>query len=121
MAWTLAGQTLPSPALYKRPRMFRGSRVIKANAQVGTDLLSTTAKHNFYLEWKMLSVTDAGYVQTAFDLAAVANTAGVTFVDDLGGSYSVVIDPASVELTLEWVPFRSGSPRANVSISLREV
>ena len=120
MAWTLAGTTLPSPALYRRPRVFRGARVVKANGQVGVDLISASAKHSFYLEWKMLTTTNAGYIQTAFDATAVTTT-GVTFVDVLGGSYTVVLDPMQAELQIEWVPYRSGSPRANVTLNLREV
>lgn len=118
MAFTLAGQTLPSPAIYKRPRVFRGARTIKANGQVGVDLISATAKHTFYLEWRMLSSTDAGTVQTAFDLVAVASQ---TFVDGLGDSYTVGLDPAQAEMQIEWVPYLSNTPRANVSINLREV
>ena len=119
MAWTLNGTTLPSPALYKRPRRFRGTRVIKANGQVGVDLLSASAKHDFHLEWTMLSATNAGYIQTAFDATAVS--AGVTFVDVLGGSYTVVLDPSQADLQIEWVPYRSDAPRANVMLDLREV
>lgn len=118
MAWTLAGQTLPSPALYKRTRGYRGSRIIKANGQVGVDLISTTPKHEFYLEWKMLSSTDAGTIQTAFGLTALTSQ---TFVDDFGDSYTVVMDPAQAELLTEWVPFRASTPRANINLSLREV
>ena len=118
MSYTLAGQTLPSPAVYKRPRVFRGARTIKANGQVGVDLISATPKHAFYLEWRMLSSTDADTVQTAFDLTALASQ---TFTDGLGDSYTVGLDPAQAEMQIEWVPYLSNTPRANVSISLREV
>lgn len=118
MSYMLGGETLPSPAVYKRPRVYRGSMVIKANGQVGTDLLSASPKHGFYLEWKMLSSTDFDTVQDAFDLVALASQ---TFVDDFGDSYTVTLDPAQAELAVEWVPYRAGTPRANTSISLREV
>lgn len=118
MAYTLAGQTLPSPAVYKRPRRYRGARTIKANGQVGVDLISATAKHDFYLEWKMLSEADFATVEDAFDLTALASQ---TFVDDFGDSYTVTLDPAQSDLQAEWVPYRSSNPRANTSISLREV
>jgi hypothetical protein len=120
MAWTLAGTTLPSPALYRKPRRYRGARIIKANGQVAVDLISASAKHDFYLEWRMLSETNAGYVQTAYDTTALTS-GGVTFVDVLGDSYTVVLDPQQADLQIEWVPYRSGDPRANVTISLREV
>jgi len=115
---TLAGTTLPSPKVYKRRRTYRGGRTIKANGQMVTDMISTTAKHDFEMAWSALTANEFAAVRTAFD--ALKNSSG-TFVDIYGTTYTVTLHPDQAELADESVPFRPNLPRINTGIKLREV
>lgn len=112
----LGGTTLPHPSQFRRRRTYRGGRREMADGSLAVDLVSTTAKHTFDLEWPGLTSAELSTVQTA--VAAIKDTAGA-FLSPENVSYTVHLDDAAPELDIEM--FRAGSSdRFRVSLRLRE-
>lgn len=113
---SLAGTSLPAPAAARRRGGYRGGTLVMADASIVHDLVDTTRRHTFELEWHLITATQLNAIRTAF--GAVKDTTGaLTWID--GANYTVT-RPEGGELEDEAVVTAGGDIKYNASLSLIE-
>lgn len=113
----LDGVTLAHPNKYSCPLEFRGGASEKADGSLQFDLVQSSAKRKFTMEWPALTSTQAGSVETAWG-GLDSGTASFTAPD--GSTYTVTRDASGGGLDKEMFVIASGGIRWRMKISLRE-
>jgi hypothetical protein len=103
---TLNSNNLPDPQVYKTSTFYRGAATVMADGTIRRDLVDSSAKRRFTLQW--VAVTDANKttLETAF---ADLDNGSQTFTDHGSTSYTVTRADDQDELEFEHVPTANGN------------
>ncbi|MGB5050738.1 MAG: hypothetical protein WBO46_17475 [Caldilineaceae bacterium] len=113
---TLGGQTLAHPSDYRESVEYRGGRRVMADGTQVTDLVNSSAKRLFHVEWNALTAAERTTLETAY--AAVKDTTG-SFKTPDNNTYTVTID-GDAALEFNYILLPSGSFRYATALKLRE-
>lgn len=119
MAYTqpvLGSYTLPHISGYEETRGFRGAMVEMADSTVHFDNVVSGAKRTFVLSWTMLTDTEKGTIESAYDALA---TATKTLTIPSGGGTTTV---SRTKTELKFIPLKATDGLLwSTSMELREV
>ena len=119
MAYTqpiLGSYTLPNISGYEETRGFRGAMVEMADSTVHFDNVNSGPKRTFILSWIMLTDTEKGTIENAYDALA---TVSKSFTPPTGATATSV---TRTKTELKFVPLKSSEGLLwSTSMELREV
>lgn len=92
---TLAGNTLPCPSDFEVLYSKRAAIQEMSNGALVRDIVNTTSKRRWRLQWNYMTAGEFTTLRSAFDATLLADT---TFTDLNNVTYTVTIDGDGAEL-----------------------
>jgi len=113
---TLGGVALPAPKEQNFRRLYRGGTLNMANGKIIHDLVDANARHQFTLEWALITNAQLTTITTAFDSVKNATAAYVS----VRNTAHTVTRPEGGELDVTPVVTAGGDIKYNVTMDLVE-